>query len=173
MMSYCTLSCPLKRKMRNALPLSKAMSSMLVTFCVMPFWLYNQISMNYTINPKLIKDFREKVNEDFVFEKYKNVNGKNHWNIICSCMDWIDVAVSFIQDYGSDTKNIDVLSMDTYSYISSIDIIHEAVTQLHRVFIPNQSIPFKGKNIYSKITIYVVATMNISKRYELPSELTQ
>ncbi|MCB1156506.1 MAG: hypothetical protein H7A25_01190 [Leptospiraceae bacterium] len=106
--------------------------------------------MNYTINPKLIKDFREKVNEDFVFEKYKNVNGKNHWNIICSCMDWIDVAVSFIQDYGSDTKNIDVLSMDTYSYISSIDIIHEAVTQLHRVFIPNQSIPFKGKKYIFK-----------------------
>ncbi len=88
------------------------------------------------IDIELITKFRDKVNSNssFVFQKYKNLNEKNQWNIICSCMDWISVAVRNINNMKNDNSNIDVLSMQTYLYISSIDIIFEAIKQLHRIF---------------------------------------
>lgn len=45
----------------------------------------------------LINNFRERVNENyFVLHIYKNVNGKNKWNCICSAMDWISVSVHYL-----------------------------------------------------------------------------
>lgn len=104
--------------------------------------------MIYKIDENIIKSFRNKVNdnENFVYATYKNVNRKNHWNLICSCMDWIDVAVSYLQEYHFDKHKINLMSMQVYTYISSIDIIFESIIQLHRAIIKNDNIPFKGIN---------------------------
>lgn len=49
------------------------------------------------MDEKLIDKFRDRVNKNyFVLHKYKNVNGKNKWNCICSAMDWISVSVHYL-----------------------------------------------------------------------------
>lgn len=109
--------------------------------------------MKYAIDKIVIDNFRDKVNGNsgFVFEIYKNINGKDHWSIICSCMDWINVAVSYLHKCEFDTRDVDIMSMQVYTYISSIDIIYESVKQLHRVIISNKSTPFeRTKYIFSK-----------------------
>lgn len=92
---------------------------------------------------ELINKFRNKVNEhDFVLFKYKNVNGKDQWSCICSAMDWITVAMEYIADVKSDKRSIRQ-SMEMYAYISSIDVVWEAVQQLHRVVFQTNQSPFK------------------------------
>ena len=56
--------------------------------------------MNIVIKDEKISDFRDLVNSNsnFVYKKYSDNNGKNHWNLICSCMDWISVSISFLQN---------------------------------------------------------------------------
>lgn len=113
--------------------------------------------INDKIDIELITKFRDKVNSNsyFVLQKYKNVNDKNQWNIICSCMDWISVAIRNIDDMKNDHTNVDILSMQIYSYISAIDIIFEAITQLNRVLTGSNSIPFKNDNsIFQKNTLF-------------------
>lgn len=82
---------------------------------------------------RLIDEFREAVNEnDFAYFRYSNNNDKNQWNCICSAMDWITVAVEHLAGYPQ--KGVHNLrSIEMYSYIASVDIIVEAVQQLHRV----------------------------------------
>jgi len=111
--------------------------------------------MKDTIDIELITKFHDKVhsNSFFVPKRYKNVNEKNQWNIICSCMNWISVAIRNLYDVKNDNTDIDVLCMQIYSYISSIDIIFEAITQLHRVLACDNSIPFKNDNsVFQKNT---------------------
>lgn len=111
--------------------------------------------MKNTIDIELITKFRDKVNSNsyFVLHRYKNMNEKNQWNIICSCMDWISVAIRNLYNMKNDNNNIDVLSMQTYLYISSIDIIFEAIKQLNRVLAGNNSIPFENDNsVFKKNT---------------------
>lgn len=106
---------------------------------------------------ELITKFRDKVNSNsyFILQKYKNVNEKNQSNIICSCMDWISVGIRNIDDMKKNHANIDILSMQIYSYISVIDIIFEAITQLNRVLTSSNSIPFKNDNsIFQKNTLF-------------------
>jgi len=70
-------------------------------------------------------------------------------------MDWITVAVTNINDMKKDNSNIDIQSMQIYSYISSIDIISEAITQLYRVIVNKKTIPFKGeKSIFTDNSLF-------------------
>ena len=49
------------------------------------------------MDEKLIRKFRERVDKnDFVLHVYKNIDGKNKWNCICSAMDWISVSVHYL-----------------------------------------------------------------------------
>lgn len=93
----------------------------------------------------LIRRFRDFVNanEDFVLNKYGNFNGKNHWSVICSCIDWITVAANYLETFEIKDVNEDAMSMKVYSMISAYDIIVESVIQLHRVFFDNTESPFK------------------------------
>lgn len=108
--------------------------------------------MKYAIDEKIIQNFRNKVNgnANFVFQTYKDRNGSNHWNIICSCMDWINVAVSNLKKIEISDRDQDLMAMNVFSYISLIDIVFESIKQLHRVIISNSSIPFaKSKHIFT------------------------
>jgi len=112
---------------------------------------------NNSINADLIEKFRNVVNSnlDFVFQKYKNKNGKNYWNLICSCMDWITVAIIHLQNNSFSKKDINVMTMQVFSYISSIDIVYESIKQLHRAIKGNTILPFhESKYIFSKNNIY-------------------
>ena len=83
----------------------------------------------------LIRQFRDAVNEkEFVYFSYKDVDGKSHWNAICSCMDWITVAIDSINLMGNLPSDINSKVMHLHTLISNIDIINEAITTLHTVF---------------------------------------
>lgn len=108
--------------------------------------------MKYAIDEAIIQNFRNKVNgnANFVFQTYKDRNGSNHWNIICSCMDWINVAVSNLKKLEISVRDQDIMAMNVFVYISLIDIVFESIKQLHRVIISNSSIPFaKSKHIFT------------------------
>lgn len=99
------------------------------------------------LSDELISQFRNKVNEhNFVYHYYSNKDGKNYWNPICSCMDWISVAVRSIIYAEPLSQNIDVRSMQIYSLISSIDLVSEAIISLHTIFnkTKRRISPFKG-----------------------------
>jgi hypothetical protein len=110
-----------------------------------------------TINSDLIENVRKKINgnSNFLLGEYVNVNGKNHWSLICSCMDWITVAITFLQSIAFNRDDINVMTMQVYSYISAIDIVYESINQLHRVIEGNQNLPFKGrKTIFADNLIF-------------------
>lgn len=114
------------------------------------------------LDRSLIKTFRDKVNSNsyFALYKYSNAGDKNQWNVICSCMDWIEVAVDYLENSVFDTENINVESMQVYTYISSIDIIWESIQQLHRVIIGDvlpfemQKLIFKDNDICKNDNLY-------------------
>lgn len=99
------------------------------------------------IDDKLIIEFRKIINSNsnFVRNSYIPRNGKNLWNIICSCMDWISVSIRFLSSNIEMHEEIDVRVMQFFSVISAIDIVNEAIAQLHRVFFEDTKNPFQGE----------------------------
>lgn len=89
------------------------------------------------LDPKLIHRFRNKVhdNNDFVrifFVDYKNsygTEGIDIWSKICSCMDWLTVAVEGIEKPRYD-RNMNKTSLEFTHFIVTIDMIVEAVNHL-------------------------------------------
>lgn len=121
----------------------------------------------------LINEFRGVVNENnFTYFRYSNYRDKNQWNCICSAMDWITVAVEHLADYPRKrTGNLG--SIEMYSYISSVDIIVEAVQQLHRViFLLLHSCLAKIQIVSLKINL-IKMILTISKRFVPVSEPTR
>lgn len=103
--------------------------------------------MGNVISIDKIRDFRDLVNSNssFVYQIYKDKGGKNLFNLVCSCLDWITVSVHHLENVIEFDKDIDKKSMQIYSLISSIDLIFESIKQLHRVFISEKNIPFSGE----------------------------
>lgn len=103
------------------------------------------------LDKNVISEFRRKVNEsNYVYNTYNNIDDKNKWNCICSAMDWIDIAVDFINSDWNNSKEINIKCMNLFTYISSINVMWEAIEQLHRVFFNTNCTPFKGsENIFT------------------------
>ncbi|EAC8324800.1 hypothetical protein IT82_02935 [Listeria monocytogenes] len=60
---------------------------------------------------------------------------KNLWNKLCSCMDWIEVAISGLQQQPNfDTKNLNKGSLEFAQFILTIDMLSEAVKNLWLTF---------------------------------------
>lgn len=98
---------------------------------------------------KIIDDFREQANMlDWACITYSNHfrEGKQRddWSLICSAMDWIDVAARYLRNYPLPRKHAE--SMEVLTYILSIDNIVEGVTQLHSVIFSSQKKVFYGEN---------------------------
>ncbi len=89
------------------------------------------------LEPEIVDAFREKTHEnnDFIrmyFVDYKSENdieGKDIWSKICSCMDWLTVAVEGIEK-PNENKNMNVASLKFTQFLISIDMIIEAVNHL-------------------------------------------
>lgn len=106
------------------------------------------------LDRELISKLRDKVNEsDFVYNTYKNIDDRNKWNCICSSMDWIEVSVDFINSDWNKSNEVNIKCMNFFTYISSINVLWEAIEQLHRVFINHKSIPFKGNTHIFRVKI--------------------
>lgn len=101
------------------------------------------------VTKELLGQFRERVNRNnYVLNKYRNFNGRNKWSCICSSMDWISVATTYLseQPIPIQNGNDDLTSVNVYTYISCVDMVFEAVKQLHRVFVSEKSVPFEGQS---------------------------
>lgn len=95
----------------------------------------------------LINEFREKVNEQqLVFKMYHNRHGKNQWGIICSAMDWIAVVVDSIETDNLTSGNSNESSIKVMTFVMCIDVLWEAIQQLHRVFFSTKEVPFAKDN---------------------------
>ena len=103
--------------------------------------------MKNVVGDDKIRGFRDLVNSNssFVYQIYKDKGGKNLFNLVCSCMDWITVSVRHLENAPEFDKNIDTKAMQVYSLISSIDLINESIKQLYRVFISHKDVPFSGE----------------------------
>ncbi|WP_368298534.1 hypothetical protein [Cytobacillus firmus] len=109
--------------------------------------------MGININSDLIDSFRNKVNEEpFFSEIYKNVNGKNHWNLLCSAMDWITVASNGLPEINLNPKGMGynhIQTINLMQYIVTIDILVESIIQIFRVLDPGNPYPLaKNKDIF-------------------------
>jgi hypothetical protein len=74
------------------------------------------------INEYLIDELREAVNHnlDYVYTHFSDQKGKNRWGALCSCMDWITVAIRYIKNYPELSNDIDIRAMQVYSsYLQS------------------------------------------------------
>lgn len=114
------------------------------------------IKITININPNLIDEFRDKVNESPIFYAlYRNDDGKNKWNIICSTMDWLTVVskgipqIKIKSDSGFGTNHL--LSLNYMQYIVAIDILLESIKQLYRVLNGENNYPLKNdKSIFNQ-----------------------
>lgn len=92
--------------------------------------------LGINIDSELISIFRDEVNTWSFSEKFKNVNGKNHWNIICSAMDWITLAATGLPSIDVEPKGIGYNHLDTLNlmqYIITIDVMVDSINQLFKV----------------------------------------
>ncbi len=99
------------------------------------------------LNPSIINKFRETINEhSLIYHIYKDIDGKDQWGLICSAMDWIDVAVTGIDTSKLSFANSNEASISVMTFISCIDVMWEGVQQLHRVFVKQCTIPFENNH---------------------------
>ena len=95
----------------------------------------------------LINSFRNQVNRySLILHIYRNINGKNKWNAICSAMDWIQVGINGIDKSKLVRDNSDEASIKFMTFVLCIDVMWEGVQQLHRVFYNDSEIPFRERN---------------------------
>lgn len=95
----------------------------------------------------LLRGFRNKVNkEGMIFHIFRNKDNKNRWSILCSAMDWIEVALEGIDPALLSRENDNKSSIRMITFVSCIDILWEAIQQIHRVLFDTNEIPFKDDN---------------------------
>ncbi|MED3691317.1 hypothetical protein P4534_21355 [Peribacillus butanolivorans] len=107
------------------------------------------------LEPCLLEDFKQVIsdNEDFLYLKYGNNDGKNKFNCVFSARDWIHVVVNGIPSIDLKHKNQDVLSLNMIQFIGAIDILVESVQQIHRVLNNNKNYPLLKDNTTFKKSI--------------------
>lgn len=88
------------------------------------------------LDSNLITRFRNVMlgNNSYVINTYKNHEGKNKWNVICSAMDWREVSVNGIQYIDFKHPSQHMRSLNVMQFICALDIIIEGIKQLCRVF---------------------------------------
>ena len=95
----------------------------------------------------VVNRFRERVNQyDLISHIYKNFDGKNKWNVICSALDWIETCAEGVDITLLSRENNSQASIKLITFISCSDVVWEGIKQLHRVLMNTNSIPFKGDN---------------------------
>ena len=106
------------------------------------------------MDKKLLASFLSTIGEnDLIYFLYRNQNGKNKWNIIRSAIDWISVSVDGIHSctQSLNLNNSNEASLKMINLVIYVDILWEAIQQLHRVVFNTGAIPFKmEKTIFKK-----------------------
>ncbi len=97
------------------------------------------------LDPAIIDEFRDVINEHgLIYHIYKNRDGRDQWSVICSAMDWIEVAVTGIDPSKIIMAHSNEASISAMTFVNCIDIMWEGIQQLHRVIVDRNTIPFAG-----------------------------
>lgn len=99
------------------------------------------ITLRYIYRDKnYIKDFNQA-------DDKKEIIVENYTYCIWSAIYWMEIATKHLDknDFLNIKGNIEI--MELYSYISSIDIIRDAVDRLHNIIINENTVPFCGESI--------------------------
>ncbi|HFJ9377334.1 hypothetical protein [Bacillus paranthracis] len=104
------------------------------------------------IKPDLVDEFRKKVyeNNNFIACYFMDYKGRNVWSKICSCMDWLTVAIEGLE-IPTERNNMNKAALEFTHFIVTLDIILEAVEGLWVSIGPaiNKKNPnLKDKNIF-------------------------
>jgi len=109
------------------------------------------------LDPSIISKFRARVNNRAFIDRYKNVNGKNLWNVVCSAMDWISVAVDGIPLIELESSKMGTdhhQTLNLIAYIVAIDNMYESIRQLYRVLCVKDCYPLRqDKSIFQQSEI--------------------
>ncbi|OFG14535.1 hypothetical protein [Listeria monocytogenes] len=116
--------------------------------------------MENKFDPKIIKQCRNTINgnNNFIrlhFVEYSTTSDKekkNLWSKICSCMDWIEVALAGLQEYPQFSKNQNKSSLEFSQFILTIDMLTEAIRNLWLTFSSTniEEFPLKNKrNVFN------------------------
>lgn len=88
---------------------------------------------------------RNKINEDyFIYNHFANVDGKDKWSKICSCMDWLDAYSKVYSSFEiNETADINVGAFQYYSLIMVIDVIRNSINELYMTLSGERKVPQK------------------------------
>lgn len=115
--------------------------------------------MEKYLTPNLIQEFRELMNvQDFGYNQFSNVNGKDVWGLICSQMDWIEAWVSEIENIDVNAKPANRSSINIAQFILGIDIIVSATKMLLDYFKIDTKEQMQGNHIFSKHNHFLYLT---------------
>lgn len=96
------------------------------------------------LDKNLIFDFRDQINSnDWALFHYRK--NRDRWGCICSAMDWIDVSVDYLNCHPL-SSNGGNQSIEFFSCIACVDILVEAIEQLHRVIFSTPKRVFQHDN---------------------------
>ena len=94
----------------------------------MPIKVYEKLDSD------IMEQLREAMNDGLVYVIYSDYKNKDMWSIICSAMDWIQVAIGGIEP--SKVINAEGLeaSRQMALFVSCIELLRQAVEKLNIVF---------------------------------------
>lgn len=102
------------------------------------------------IDPELSRKFRDKVHDhnEFVRLYFVDFNGKDIWSKICSCMDWLDVAVDGLE-LPVQHSNMNVTSLSFTHFIVTLDMIFESIKNMWISFQQAINVKYPYENDFS------------------------
>lgn len=114
--------------------------------------------MGLQLDKSLINDFRNSINRNnYLVNKYKNIDGKNKLNIIYSAMDWLSVAVDGLKSINLEKGGLGYNHVNTINlmqYLVTIDLIYESIIQLYRVLDDTSNYPYEdSKDIFNQTEV--------------------
>lgn len=114
--------------------------------------------MGLQLDESLINDFRNSINRNnYLVDKYKNIEGKNKLNIIYSAMDWLNVAVEGLASINLEKGGLlynHVNTINLMQYLVTVDLIKESIIQLYRVLDDESNYPCKNsKDIFNQTEV--------------------
>ncbi len=105
------------------------------------------------LDPSILENLKKSIDEhsDYLINKYSNFNGKKKISAIFSSKDWLHIVVNVMPTIDLYNNNDDIKSMNVMQFISMIDLISEAIQQLHRVLFNGENYPFhKDRTVFNK-----------------------
>jgi hypothetical protein len=97
----------------------------------------------WSFGTKQFRDFVDEYN-DILILLSKREDNKSYWNLTCAAMDWMDLATEHLEVSHIDQIDWHRHSLQIYMHISCIDIVWESIKQLHKIYIEETNVPFKG-----------------------------